>query len=489
MADPFLIADRHGWKPVDEGIQGPVAGVNCAFCNRPIDTGGSPWGRRFPDGPVAHEECLLHGAALGRLKNPPPTSECWRGSSVCRYCAQAEKQGTHIMRNGIVHSPPSGRSNPSLLLLGNPPRSRYRCDCEHQSHFDRGGSHAYNANSKTTKTVVTDFGAFSACAECRSKGHCPPAAGNSALRVPNPAWWHNVGGGTLLTCKGPWCCDAVYENGTTKESVSLLCTSQAYWSLPEKVRNIEEVLRLPGVRRAAPSRQENPSLLVLGNPRPPFFRGNAHTVADLVQTTPPYRVCGICSKKATVIETWPQSGRDPSTGRPFWINDKFWCPDHDPRGLPRRGNPAPGGKLKMAWEKFHFTDFEKAKSVEIDSIPGVPENLWALGQWQDCVLEDGYRWGREGKPGYPSPWLCHNPEDNSLWIVATEPLPDVPMLRGLRVKTIAYRTHSASSKDHAVYEHKFHKPWPTPRIIRAGGYPLAALLDGGKYTVTDWIRK
>lgn len=167
-----------------------------------------------------------------------------------------------------------------------------------------------------------------------------------------------------------------------------------------------------------------------------------------------------------------------------------WCGQRmAPREAPPlvRPNPDAPADVRMAWEKFHFTDFDKARSVEIDSIPGVPEQLWALGQWQDCVLEDGTRWSRRGKPGSPSPWLCHDTTDNSLWIVSIDPLPAVR--NGAKVKTIAYRTHSASDKDHAVYEHKFHKPLPTIEIVKAKGYPLAALLQGGKYTVTDWIRK
>lgn len=167
-----------------------------------------------------------------------------------------------------------------------------------------------------------------------------------------------------------------------------------------------------------------------------------------------------------------------------------WCGQRmAPREAPPlvRPNPDAPADVRMAWEKFHFTDFDKARSVEIDSIPGVPEQLWALGQWQDCVLEDGTRWSRRGKPGSPSPWLCHDTTDNSLWIVSIDPLPAVR--NGAKVKTIAYCTHSASDKDHAVYEHKFHKPLPTIEIVKAKGYPLAALLQGGKYTVTDWIRK
>jgi hypothetical protein len=47
------------------------------------------------------------------------------------------------------------------------------CECEHASHFDHGGRHAYGARCALTETRVmeTPHGPFIVCAECVRDGH------------------------------------------------------------------------------------------------------------------------------------------------------------------------------------------------------------------------------------------------------------------------------------------------------------------------------
>lgn len=144
----------------------------------------------------------------------------------------------------------------------------------------------------------------------------------------------------------------------------------------------------------------------------------------------------------------------------------------------RLTNPSAPKRIVNSWEKFHQTGFQ-GKAKEIPDIPGAPKDLMELGQWVDLVDVDGRRW-----PGDEGTSLCYDPSDKSLWIISTA-FHAGKSDDGVAVKTIAYRTYGKSGKDHAVYEHRFHRPYPTLEVV----HPRAILLQGGVYKVTDWIRK
>lgn len=58
--------------------------------------------------------------------------------------------------------------------------------------------------------------------------------------------WILAGGGTLLIGNSKFPCDARYITKNTEFNIK--CTSEAYWKLPDRVRNISTLLARKGVK-------------------------------------------------------------------------------------------------------------------------------------------------------------------------------------------------------------------------------------------------
>lgn len=147
-------------------------------------------------------------------------------------------------------------------------------------------------------------------------------------------------------------------------------------------------------------------------------------------------------------------------------------------GNPQASTPA---EIEDAWCKFHQRDTFKGRK-ETMNIPGTPPFVFALGELVDIDVGGGLL-----KPS-PRPLLVCNPKDDSLWIVSHEPM-DVRDLQGRRVVKATYDPVGGSGKEKgAVFRHKFDAPHPVFSPIGDARKCRAALLEGGTYTVDDWIR-
>ena len=167
------------------------------------------------------------------------------------------------------------------------------------------------------------------------------------------------------------------------------------------------------------------------------------------------------------------------------------------RGRPMRENPAlmlvTGGNppneaaLKEAWKRFHQRDTFDGRKVDVGRIPGTPPVTFAIGYLYaldfgsgDCVT-----------PKKDRPWVCCNPEDQSLWIVSKGPM-DFSKVAGRAIHALTYDPIPESGKDDAHWKHEFSTPRPTLSPVgtasKSGAkVARAALIDGGRYKVDDWL--
>lgn len=143
------------------------------------------------------------------------------------------------------------------------------------------------------------------------------------------------------------------------------------------------------------------------------------------------------------------------------------------------GNP-PAAEMEKAWCHFHQKDEYSGKTVRVAPIRGAPPFTFALGRLEDLDLGDGISKVR------PRPWLVCNPADDSLWIVANEPM-DCSKVAGKRIHRITYDPTAESGKEPAFYRHKFASPFPVLSPVGGPKGCRAILLEGGRYSVRDWI--
>jgi hypothetical protein len=227
---------------------------------------------------------------------------------------------------------------------------------------------------------------------------------------------------------------------------------------------------------ASTGRTDNPALLVLGNPGQDYWVQKAiiEGVTDIGQIPlESRRALKRAVQKGTIAEL--QDLNFPIPKKHYAGVRPPWGPNIVQKG--RSLNPAAPARIKKSWERFHMRPFT-GKVRELPDIPGAPTDLVELGAFVDMKTSKG-TW-----TGDHDDMVCYEPKDKSIWIIGPRHLGSSPY-DGAVVRTVAYRTYGKSGKDHSVYEHKFHEPHPVLATVHA----LAALLDGGKYVVTDWIRK
>lgn len=168
------------------------------------------------------------------------------------------------------------------------------------------------------------------------------------------------------------------------------------------------------------------------------------------------------------------------------------CPRHVPRKPEARivrpnphlilvtGNPAPGA-VEKAWCKFHQRDSYDGRTVAFGTIKGMPSFVFALGKCKSVELDGVERTFK------PQPWLVCAPDDDSLWIVTKDVMNLGSDAAGRKLTAITYDPTRESGKEPAYYRHEFDTPRPVMTPVGNPHKCRAVLLDGGAYTVSDWI--
>lgn len=184
-------------------------------------------------------------------------------------------------------------------------------------------------------------------------------------------------------------------------------------------------------------------------------------------------VCHLCGAKGAE-----------HTGGNVWTCRKCLAKENPSLILVTGANPPPPVEIERAWCRFHQRDAYDGKTVNFGNVPGAPEFVFALGRCRDIDFGEG------PQRFTPAPWLVCSPDDNSLWIVAPQPMRLGTGVAGAEVHAVTYDPTAESGKTPAYYRHEFDEPRPvmTP-VGRVGGRAVckAVLLDGGTYRVTDWI--
>lgn len=208
---------------------------------------------------------------------------------------------------------------------------------------------------------------------------------------------------------------------------------------------------------------------------------------------PPVGSIGVCSAIAVpggkktchpdpygrmVFAEWLEFG--PSS---VWVRATERCKNKsfaNPSLMLITGNP-PEKSVKKAWERFHQADF-RGPVETMASIHGVPEILFAVGKLVSLEV------GRKLQPRGGTIWVACSPDDQGLWLLAKSDVMDLNGSQGDPVKALTYDPpqHSGKEKD-AVFRHEFKKPHPVLAPVGHANRCRAALLEGGVYTVDDWL--
>lgn len=146
------------------------------------------------------------------------------------------------------------------------------------------------------------------------------------------------------------------------------------------------------------------------------------------------------------------------------------------------GNPAPG-TVEKAWCKFHQRDVYDGRSESFGIIRGMPPFVFALGKCKSLEIDGAAR------PFTPQPWLVCSPDDESLWIVTKDVMNLGSGAAGRAIEAITYDPPRESGKTPAYYRHEFDKPLPVLTPVGDPHRCRAVLLDGGAYSVSDWIHE
>lgn len=164
------------------------------------------------------------------------------------------------------------------------------------------------------------------------------------------------------------------------------------------------------------------------------------------------------------------------------LADKRHLEPNPPLILVHAMNPPIPADIERSWCNFHQRDRYTGKTRDIGKIPGTPDFTFALGRCE--ALEIGGKKCTFSK----RPWVVCSPDDQSIWIVAEEPMNIGSGMAGRKVSALTYDPVSASGKDkNAVFRHEFDSPHPTLDPIGRPAWCRAILLQGGRYKVTDWI--
>jgi hypothetical protein len=148
------------------------------------------------------------------------------------------------------------------------------------------------------------------------------------------------------------------------------------------------------------------------------------------------------------------------------------------------GNPptATVERVRKAWARFHHHAFD-GKVRKLEAIPGGPSCVFALGT---CVALD-FGTG-DARPSGPRPLVCCDPSDQSLWLVAAGAPMKLTACARRPVHALTYAPVASSGKEkHADFRHEFERPLPVLKPVGDAARCRAALLDGGRYRVDDWI--
>jgi hypothetical protein len=146
------------------------------------------------------------------------------------------------------------------------------------------------------------------------------------------------------------------------------------------------------------------------------------------------------------------------------------------------GNP-PDSAVAAAWGRFHQRRAFDGRKISLPAIPGGPATMFALG-WCDS-LDFG---AGDAKCAGARPLVCCDPSDQSLWIVAQKSAMNLSRCKGKALKALTYDPVAESGKEDALFRHDFDSPRPRLAPVGDAARCRAALLEGGRYTVTDWIR-
>lgn len=149
------------------------------------------------------------------------------------------------------------------------------------------------------------------------------------------------------------------------------------------------------------------------------------------------------------------------------------------------GNPSGAAisRVKDRWCRFHQRDEFDGRTTHLSSaIAGVPETVFALGKCVGIDLGMGEQDWRGSVP-----MLCYDIDDEALWILSPRAALNLGTVKSSPVEAIIYDPIEESGKEAASYRHDFDRPFPTLAPVGDPRRCRAALLDGGRYRVTDWI--
>lgn len=146
------------------------------------------------------------------------------------------------------------------------------------------------------------------------------------------------------------------------------------------------------------------------------------------------------------------------------------------------GNPptAPAA-LERAWCEFHQRDRFTGTLRDVGPIPGAPRYGFACGRFHSIELGRGEQSLARG-----GVWVVCD-TDRKLWIISEREPMDFGKLSGKPVHALTYEPMTSSGKEQAYFRHDFKEPFPVLCPVAPANRCRAVKLDGGVYTVRDWL--
>lgn len=68
--------------------------------------------------------------------------------------------------------------------------------------------------------------------------------------------WIHGGGGVLFATKDKFCADDQYEHARTKKRITVVCTVDAHFCMPDRVRRPSDLARRAGVKSVKPAKDD-----------------------------------------------------------------------------------------------------------------------------------------------------------------------------------------------------------------------------------------
>lgn len=215
----------------------------------------------------------------------------------------------------------------------------------------------------------------------------------------------------------------------------------------------------------------------------PTFQSMISRVRPIHEVGKPRAKCVGCGKSfpADAMSDW-SDGKVCEACEDTAVYGKAYKPSRpNPSLILVTGNPGPGA-VEKAWCHFHQRDVYDGRTENFGVIRGMPPFVFALGRCVSVEID-----GNERKFGSPKPWLVCSPDDESLWIVSKQVMNLGSDAAGRRLTAVTYDPTRESGKEPAFYRHEFSKPNPTMTPIGNAHRCRAVILDGGVYSVKDWI--